>query len=200
MPTTIDESNAYTQLRTKAEAQLEAGTSQPSGHWSMGVDALSLLYRLASNPENGEDALKLLHEMQVYQVELDLQHEEIASSERALAEDLSFYRELYDSAPIAYFLVDFEGVIIQANVAAAELLGVGQTDPGGQRIDSFLVPESRSPLLDLLQRVAKSGDRDSCLAEAGDGAGRSRRLRFLASVSARREYILLACCEQPGAG
>ncbi len=200
MSTTVDESNVYTQLRNKAEAHLKAGTASATSHWSMGVDALRLLHRLSSDPESAEDALKLLHELQVHQVELDLQNEEIAANERALVDDLSLYRELYDSAPLGYFLVDPEGLVIQGNLAAAELFGVAQDDLGGQRIDTYLAPENRPLLLGLLQRVAESGTRGSCMAEAGDGANAARQLQFLASASAKGDYVLLACCEYASAG
>lgn len=199
MATNTDEPAVYTRLRNNAEAQLEAGTTPSTSQWSMGVDALRLLHRLSSNPESAEDALKLLHELQVHQVELDLQNEELAANERALVKDMHLYRELYDSAPLGYFLVDLDGVIIQGNLVAAELFGVRQGELAGHRIDTFLSPENRLVLLGLLRRVAESGARDSCTAEVC-GTAPSRRLQFLASSSSRREYVLLACCDCTSAG
>lgn len=195
MPKITDESSIFTQLRDKAEAQLQEGTAPTSSHWSVGVDTLHLLHRLSSNPDNAQDALKLLHELQVHQVELDLQNEAIADNEQALIEDLRLYQELYDSAPLAYFLVDLEGKVIHGNLAAAELLGVARDDLAGHPIDSFLRPESGPLLRGLLQRVAQGGDRGSCLAEAGVDPQDSRHLQFLASIPPGGEYILLACCE-----
>jgi PAS domain S-box-containing protein len=199
MPTVTDKSSIFTQLRDKAEAELQAGTTSTASHWSLGVDALSLLHRLSSNPDNAEDALKLLHELQVHQVELDLQNEALAGNEQALIEDLRLYRELYDSAPLAYFLVDMEGKVIQGNLAAAELLGVAGDDLAGHPIDVFLRPESRPGLRDLLQRVAQGGIRDGCVAETGGCAKGSRHVRLLASTPPGREHILLACCDRDGA-
>jgi PAS domain S-box-containing protein len=199
MPTTINEPNVYTLLRDKAEAQLQAGTTPAASQWSVSVDALRLLHRLSSNPDHAEDALKLLHELQVHQVELDLQIEEITANERSLAEELSLYRKLYDSAPLGYFLVDFEGKVIQGNLAAAELFGVGRDDLEGYPIDTFLLAQSRPLLLDLLQRVAQSGARACCVAETGGCAQGSRHLQFLASIPPGREHILLACCEYASA-
>lgn len=195
MPITINESNVYTQLRDKAKAQLLEGTTPTSSHWSVGVDALHLLHRLSGNPDSAEDALKLLHELQVHQVELDLQNEEIAANEQVLVEELSLYRELYDSAPLAYFLVDLEGKVIQGNLAAAELFGLERDDLEGHPFDTLLLAKSRPRLHGLLQRVAQSGDRDSCIAEAGVDPQDSRHLQFLASIPLGGEYILLACCE-----
>lgn len=195
MTKSVDESNVYTKLRKKAETQLLSGTTTTVGQWSMGIDALQLLHRLSSNPDNAEDALKLLHELQVHQVELDLQNEEIASNEQALEEELGLYRALYDGAPMAYCVVDFEGTVIQANASAAELFGVAQGNLEGQRIDTFLNPKSQPTLLSLLKNVAKNRNKDGCVVQMAGKAGGSRRLQFLASFSPDHAQILLACCE-----
>lgn len=194
MPTTIDETDVTTTLRNRAEALLQSGTTPSAGHWSMGVDALSLLHRLSSDPDRAQDALKVLHELQVHQVELDVQNEEISASERALEEELQAYRALYESAPLGYCVVDLEGTVIRGNIAAAELFGVGRDELEGQRVGTFLNPQSRPCLLDLLQRVAQSGARDRCVAETGD-VQNSRPLQCLASVSPGGEHILLGLCE-----
>ncbi|MGJ7456528.1 PAS domain S-box protein [Halomonas sp. MA07-2] len=195
----MNEPSVYTQLRDKAEEQLLTGSTSSPSQWSVGVDALRLLHRLSSDPDNADDALKLLHELQVHQVELDLQIEEITNNERAVAEELSLYRKLFDFAPLGYLLVDVEGNIIQGNLAAAELLGVEPDDLEGHPIATFLPVRSRPLLLGLLERIAQSGDRDGCLAEAGRGAQGSRHVQFLASLPPGGEHILLACCESGNA-
>ena len=125
MSNTFEESSIYTQLRDKAESQLLAGTTPTTDHWStIGLDVLRLLHRLSSDHDNAGDALKLLHELQVHQVELDLQNEEIAAKEQERSQDLQFYRTLYDNAPFAYCVVDLKSTIIQSNFAAAELFGL----------------------------------------------------------------------------
>lgn len=195
MPKTLDESNVYTNLRTKAEAQLRSGTTTSVGQWSMGVDALRLLHRLSSNPDNAEDALKLLHELQVHQVELDLQYEEISANQQALEEELSLYRALYDCAPMAYCVVDFEGAVIQSNLAAAELFGIDKNNMTGQRVDTFFKLQTRPVLLNLLQRVSNSGKKDFCVAGMDNGEQDTRLLQFFASIPPGREHILLVCCK-----
>ncbi len=199
MPAIHDETNAYIQLRDKAEALLEAGATPTTGHCSMSVDALRLLHRLSSNPRNAEDALKLLHELQVHQGELDLQNEELAANERVLVEDLHHYRTLYDCAPVGYVVVERGGAVLQANPAAAELFGVDQDDLEGRRIDSLLDPHNRPLLLGLLESVAETAAGGSCVAETG-GGGEPRHLHFLASIPPGGEHILLVCCESGNAG
>lgn len=195
MPVTADESNFLSKLRSRAETQLQTGTSRKTGQWSLGIDALRMLHRLSSNPDSATDALKLLHELQVHQVELDLQNEEITANEQALVEDLNLYRELYDFAPLGYFVVDLQGRVVQGNFAAAELFGVAPDELEGQPLDTALSDESRPRLLKLLHNVSETGAKESCLAEMGWGSKGSREVMFLASKSVANEHILLACVE-----
>ena len=60
------------QLRADAEARLRTGTAPATAGWGVGTEALSLLYRLASDPERSGDALKLLHESKFDPVSLGL--------------------------------------------------------------------------------------------------------------------------------
>ncbi|GGX57694.1 PAS domain S-box protein [Saccharospirillum salsuginis] len=195
MPTITDESSLYTQLRDKAVAQLETGSTRTTGHWSMGVDALRLLHRLSSDPDHAEDAIKLLHELQVHQVELDLQNEAIQSHEHERVEVFQRYQALYERAPFAYFVVDVEGKVIQGNQAAAELFGIAPEQLEGQRISSFLNDRNRPQLLDLLRQVADSGMRRACVIEASEAESFSRPLTFQASRAPGQASILLACFE-----
>lgn len=146
-------------LRTHAEDRLRNGSAPPTHGWLTSLDALSLLHKLASSPGSAGDALKLLHELQVHQVELDLQHEQLEASERELNEDLVHCARLYDFAPVGYFCVSFEGRITRANVAAAALCGEDRTELIGRRIDAFLASESR-PVLEKLVAQVRDGIQD----------------------------------------
>lgn len=194
MTNATNELNIYTQLRNEVEVKLKAGTAATRGQWSVGVDALRLLHRLSSEPEYAGDALKLLHELQVHQVELDLQHEEITNNEQTVAEDLDHYRTIFDSAPPAYCVLDLEGCVIRCNDAAVELLNVSDDDLKGQRIDTCVDPLSRPLVLDLIQRVVQRGVRSGCVAGAGD-AQRSSRLQYQAKLTSDGGAVLLVCYE-----
>jgi hypothetical protein len=76
--------SAHVQLRQKAETRISGGNAPATKGWTLGAASLMLLHRLASNPDTASDALKLLHELQVHQVELDLQHEHINDERQAL--------------------------------------------------------------------------------------------------------------------
>lgn len=181
-------------LRRIAESRLKEGSAEPTHGWLTSVDALSLLHQLASSPGSAADALKLLHELQVYQIELDLQHEQLEASERELGEDLVHSARLYDFAPVAYFSVGLEGKINRVNVAGAALFGEDRTELIGRRIDEFLAAESR-PVLEMLVAEIRDGVREaSC--EVRTSAGTAVHVK--AGLVPGESSVLMVFVDLPG--
>ncbi len=158
------------ELRRIAETKLREGSAQPTNGWLTSTDALSLLHKLASSPASAGDALKLLHELQVHQVELDIQHEQLEASERELTEDLIHCARLYDFAPVSYFSVTPEGRINRVNVAGAEMLEEDRAELIGRHIDDFLTPESQAVLGKLAAKVRDGGLDETCEVRTTAGA------------------------------
>src|SRR5262249_51875309 len=71
--------------------------------------------------------LRLVHELEVYQVELKLQNEELRNTQFELAATRDRYTGLYEFAPLAYMTFDKHGKILESNRMAATILGV---EPG----------------------------------------------------------------------
>ena len=69
---------------------------------------------------------RMLHELQVYQIELEMQNEELHRSERVMDASRARYFDLYDLAPVGYLTVCEAGLIREGNFAAAGLLGVSR--------------------------------------------------------------------------
>ena len=195
MSTPASEIKLPAQLRHTAESRLKSGTAPPMNGWATGVEALSLLHRLASNPATSGDALKLLHELQVHQVELDLQHEQMEQGRQELGEELDRYAELFDGAPVAYASIDLEGRIIEANPAAARLFGTLRDEMRGHRLDSLIAAASRPGLLGLLKRLHLSGSKETCAAQAGGEAATAPRLQVVARLAPGGHAILMAFIE-----
>lgn len=192
---TITEPNKHSQLRHKAEARLKEGSAPPTKGVPTDESGLSLLYKLASSPESASDALRLLHELQVHQVELDLQTEQIETVQHELAEALTRYKGFYEFAPVGYFNVNHQGDIIEANLAGAALFGVSQSECHGRSIDNFLLPESRPMYLELLQRLRNGDASSSCEVLSGGDTNATRRLQIVASVTPEGGSLLMILTE-----
>jgi formate hydrogenlyase transcriptional activator len=75
-------------------------------------------------PRTEPDMRRLLHELQVHQIELEMQNEELRQAREELEGTGNKYAELYDFAPISYFTFDARGLIREVNLAGAHLLGI----------------------------------------------------------------------------
>jgi PAS domain S-box-containing protein len=106
------------------------------------------------------DMQKLIHELEVHQIELELQNEELRKSRLEAETNLERYTELYDFAPVGYLTLDREGVIRQANLTAATLLGIERGKLGGQHLGSLFadLPAFNA----FLHKVFKSQVKESC--------------------------------------
>ena len=73
------------------------------------------------------DVQKLIHEINVYHTELDLQNQELRSVQHQLEISRNKYFELFDWAPIGYFAIDPTGVVEEVNLSGAELVGLDRS-------------------------------------------------------------------------
>jgi PAS domain S-box-containing protein len=95
-----------------------------------------------------------LEELQVSEEELRQQNETLAESREALEAERARYRDLFHFAPDAYLLTDAEGVVREANRAAASLLGVGEQALAGKPLAVFVDARARRDFRQLLARLA----------------------------------------------
>lgn len=194
MPNIASQHTAYATLRQTAESRLRTGSAPETHGRTLGAPALMLLHKLASDPATASDALKLLHELQVHQVELDLQFDHLNEASHALEQSVQRLTELIVLAPAAYFMVSPAGVITEGNLVGARMLGVEQDDVGGQNLIHLVAADSRASLLALLQQVHRSGLRHSCRVQALDTA-RHKWLEVIASASPDTRHCLVVVAE-----
>jgi PAS domain-containing protein len=185
-------------LRAEAEQRLKTRSGLPPSTSSASSDALATLYQLASDPARAGDVLKLLHELQVHQVELDLQFHQLEANEQELSKALARYQTFYDCAPVGYLAVGFDGHIIEGNLAAARLLGVEPYQFDGRRLDSFLSADCAGTLIELLTKLHAGrvkGAEGSCEVRPAASSGGARSWRISANVVSGGEAVLLVIFE-----
>jgi len=181
-------------LRLRALSRL-TGNSDPHDTRANASAALAVLHELASSPETAADSLKLLHELQVHQVELDLQEEELRRSVAELEAALYRQVQLYEFAPAGCFTVDRSTALCELNRAGARLLGFDRDSVLGRALDSFLEPDSSRDLRAALVRVAEGAEREDCELRfiARDGVSKHAHASVGPDPSGHR--FLIACVE-----
>ncbi len=115
------------------------------------------------------DILKLIHELQVHQVELELQNEELtaAKSMAELAEEK--YIELYDFAPVGYISLSEKNIISEINYVAAKMLGKERSFLINQEFDYYVSFNSGKTYEKFIEDVYSSKTKQSCEVEISAG-------------------------------
>jgi PAS domain S-box-containing protein len=101
--------------------------------------------RAGEMPENLEalspgQARRALHELRVHQIELEMQNEELRRTHAELEVSRARYFDLYDLAPVGYFTLSEQGLILEANLTAAKLLGVARGALVKKPLSRFVLP------------------------------------------------------------
>ncbi|WP_051208076.1 PAS domain-containing protein [Saccharospirillum impatiens] len=157
-------SDVRERLRLNAEKLIRDGSAPTTGRGTLSVDALELLYRRASDPEHAADALKLLHELQTHQVELDLIYDQAHLNDSQVEEEFFHYKALFDLAPMPYLVVAHDGQIVESNVAAGVLLSTDPVLLTQHSVFEFLTLASRASVADLLLSEDVPAKCRSCMA------------------------------------
>lgn len=113
-------------------------------------------------PSSGDDTLKLIHELQVHQIELEMQNEELILSRASAEEAAEKYIQLYDFAPSGYFTLSKDGEIIDLNLSAAKLLGKDRQSLKNRLFRAYLSYESKHIFNTFLEKAFAGKCKESC--------------------------------------
>lgn len=108
------------------------------------------------------DTKKLLHELQVHQIELEMQNEELQEANETAEKALKKYTMLYDFAPMGYFTLNSEGSISDLNFTGADLLGEKRFSLVNSNFKLFISPESKAVFNSFFSKVYTTSSKESC--------------------------------------
>jgi PAS domain S-box-containing protein len=143
-------------------------------------------------PRTKAEFQRLLHELAVCQIELEMQNSELLKNRDELETALMRLTDLYEFAPGGYFALDRGGVIRAANISGASLLGIVRSRLIGRRFISFLPQEERSAFIAFFRGVIASQGKDECEVTIKEAGKRLRHLRIEAVSSASATECRLA--------
>jgi PAS domain S-box-containing protein len=113
-------------------------------------------------PKSGADAQRLLHELQVHQIELEMQNAELRQTRDELEAALDNYTDLYDFAPAGYFTLAAAGTIRQVNLTGAYLVGIERSRLVGQSF-GLLVSAAQRPIFNAFLKGVFTGENDQSI-------------------------------------
>lgn len=129
------------------------------------------------------DVQRLVHELQVHQIELEIQSEELWQSRAEAEAALEHYAELYDFAPVGYLALGRDGVIRKANLAGASMLGVERARLPGRRFGVFVAEPDRVGFKAFLETVFESTVKEECEVALLNGGREPLKVTITATVS-----------------
>jgi PAS domain S-box-containing protein len=148
MPRKPKISDDAAELRRRAEARLrdrqKASRSKPG------------------DQKSKADIVRVLHELEVHGIELEMQNAELQEATHQLEAALEKYTDLYDFAPVGYVTLDSAGDIREANLAAASLLGITRSGLVNRRFGQFVSPADLPAFGAFLQKVLECGTKAEC--------------------------------------
>jgi PAS domain S-box-containing protein len=120
--------------------------------------------RLQENPAvpSLEETRRMLHELQVHQIELEMQNVELRRAQVELDATRARYFDLYDLAPVGYVTISEKGLILEANLTAATLLSVARGKLIRQPFSSFIIPEGQDAYYLHRKQCLESGEPKAC--------------------------------------
>ncbi|MFO7864154.1 MAG: PAS domain S-box protein, partial [Salinivirgaceae bacterium] len=118
-----------------------------------------------SSDDEFDDTAKLIEELSIHQIELEMQNEELQRSQQQLTMEREKYRQLYDNAPVPYITINPIGNIIDLNFAAADFFGKPREVFNFNSIFPFLHEKDKSTFRSLVKQTINS--KDVCAAEIG---------------------------------
>jgi PAS domain S-box-containing protein len=112
-------------------------------------------------PVQEHEPIKLLHELEVHRIELELQNEELMLARDKAEAAAAKYSELYDFAPCGYFTLLKDGRIGELNLPAAYMLGKDRSSLKDKRFGLFVSDDKKKAFLQFLERIFTGVQRES---------------------------------------
>jgi PAS domain S-box-containing protein len=144
MSTPCDKSTKAAELRRRAEERLQIRPADPH------------------EPLSEVEMRRLVHELQVHQIELEMQNEELRDVRTELEVALARHTDFYDFAPVGFITLTRGGAIALTNLTGAHLLGRERAALRGKFLEKFIAASERRAFSAFLHRAFATDSRQSC--------------------------------------
>ena len=138
------------------------------------------------------DVMGIMHEIDTYRVELDMQNDELQKTQLELDESRVKYLNLYNLAPIAYLTIDKDDTILEANISCIKLFGVNN-NLKGLIFSKFITSKSQDVFYLYKQKVFETIKKQFCELEFHrvDGTTFNALLQSIAIQEKKKKLIYI---------
>ena len=148
-------------MKTRKEVQNKTEASA----FRKKAEALLKKKLAATEPKPSEaDTLKLIYELEVHQIELEMQNEELMQARADAHEAADNYIELFDFAPIGYVILSREGEIMEINHAGARILGKERSRLVQRHLSLWIPDDAKHGFTGFLQKIFETSGKETCEA------------------------------------
>jgi len=157
--------------------------------------------KLAQESMNSEqmlteiDVLKINHELQVHQIELEMQNDELIYSKERTTEIAERYIDLYNFAPIGYFTLSREGIINEANEFGSQMLGIDPDQLLSCYFDSFITDEDKKNFIFFLDNTFESKLIETCMVSMTINQNAIKQILLTGNITKNGKFCLIAAID-----
>ncbi len=138
------------------------------------------------------EKLKIIHELQVTQIELELQNEELSLRNKEAEAAAQKYAEMYNFAPNGYFTLSTEGEILEINLHASRMLGKDPTELTNSRFGFFISNDTKQIFNHFIEQVFKYNIIETCELTLSTNDRLPKTVYLTGSIAQNRENCLIS--------
>jgi len=108
------------------------------------------------------DIKKLIEDLQIHEVELEIQNQELRRSQLEIEAARDKYSDLYDFAPFGYLTLSEKGLILEANLTSAHMLGVERSLLIGEPFSRFITSDTQDVFYFHRKKLFETENKQTC--------------------------------------
>lgn len=132
------------------------------------------------------DRDRLLQDLHVHQIELELQNDELRQSQIKLEFTHQQYLDLYNDAPVGYVSLDDSGIIVRANQMFASMLGIEKYILSGKALAEFMLPADQNIYRSRFKAFSNKPDNKHIDVRFKIGSNDKEKNNFVGRIQGRR--------------
>jgi PAS domain S-box-containing protein len=137
------------------------------------AEALINRNKIVAGPQfSGLEMEELLHELQVFQIELEMQNDELRISYEHLVVEKTKFSGLFDLAPVSYFILDKFGAVTDINITGLKLMELARPDIIGRRFQDFVDKDQSGEFYNMIRKMRAFNTKHNCQLSITSNTGK----------------------------